>query len=305
LKKILCLLLGCVLLLSSCQGLKTEKEEGNKIIVAASFYPVYIFTLNLLDGIEQIQVQCMAEQNVGCLHDYTLTSGDVRLLNDSAVLVINGAGMEGFVEDVFSNTENLKIIDSSENVDLLCGDAHHEDGEHNHQHNHEGNSHIWLSVDNAKLQVENIKNGLLESFPQYSQQISTNYKSYIKRLDLLCEKRDAFSQQVKGARVVSFHKAYDYLALETGLHISATVESDEGGEPSAKKIAELTSVIENQQVKALFVEPYYEGSGAEILARETNLEVYTLNPVIRGEKALTAYEDIMSENYETILKAVK
>lgn len=305
-KKLLCLLLVCVFMFSSCQGIKTEKNDSGKITVAASFYPVYIFTLNLLDGIEQIQVECMAEQNIGCLHDYTLTSADVKLLNDSTVLVINGAGMEGFVEDVFSNAESLKIIDSSENIKLLCDEGHdHEEEEHNHTHGHEENSHIWLSVENAKIQVQNIKNGLLESFPQYSEKISDNYNSYIERLDLLCEKRDDFSRQVKGVKVVSFHQAYEYLAEETGLIVSATVESDEGGEPSAKQLAELSGQIEKEKTGALFVEPQYQGSAAEILQRETNIKVYVLNPVINGEKELTAYEDIMSANYETILKAVK
>ncbi len=303
-KKLLCLLLSCVLLLSSCQGIKVEKNDRGKTIVAASFYPVYIFTLNLLDGIEQIQVQCMAEQNIGCLHDYTLTSRDVKLLNDSAVLVINGAGMEGFVEDVFSNTENIRIIDSSENVDLLCTDDH-EDGSHSHEYNHQSNSHIWLSVENAKIQVKNIKNGLVEVFPEYSGKISENYKLYLERLDLLCEERNAFSRQVNGTEVISFHRAYEYLAAETGLHISATVESDEGGEPSAKEMAELVKTIEKEKIKALFVEPNYQGSAAEILHRETGIMVYELNPVINGEATLTAYEDIMSRNYKTILKAVK
>ncbi len=305
-KKLLCLLLACVLLLSSCQGMKTDKNDDGKIIIAASFYPVYIFTLNLADGIDEFQVQCMAEQNIGCLHDYTLTSKDVKLLNDSAVLVINGAGMEGFIEDVFANAENLKVIDSSKNVHLLCDEAdHHREEQHNHNHNHEGNSHIWLSVENAKIQVENIKNDLVELFPEYSEKISDNYNSYMNRLDLLCKERDSFSQQVKGSKVISFHRAYEYLAQETGLCISATVESDEGGEPSAKKLAGLIDIIEKEKVKALFLEPRYEGSGAEILQRETNVNVYVLNPVIKGEATLTAYEDIMSQNYKTILKAVK
>ena len=55
----------------------------------------------------------MAEQNIGCLHDYTLTSKDVRLLNDAAVLVINGAGMESFVEDAYKNVEDFDAAGSA------------------------------------------------------------------------------------------------------------------------------------------------------------------------------------------------
>ena len=63
--------------------------------------------------------------------------------------------------------------------------------------------------------------------------------------------------------------------------------------------------IEKDNIKALFVAPDYNGSAADILHRETNAEIYVINPVISGEAKLTAYEDIMKENYKTILKAVK
>ena len=55
----------------------------------------------------------------------------------------------------------------------------------------------------------------------------------------------------------------------------------------------------------MFVDPNYSGSAAEILERETNTEIYVINPVISGEEKLTAYEEVMKENYKTILKAVK
>ena len=77
----------------------------------------------------------MAEQNTGCLHDYQLLSRDARLISDADVFIINGAGMETFLEDVYLSVEDLTVIDSSENVDLLenC-DEHHEE---NHDEHHE------------------------------------------------------------------------------------------------------------------------------------------------------------------------
>ncbi len=301
-KKLMCVFLVSVLmLLSACTGNAPEPHK-NKVTVAASFYPVYIFTLNLLDGIEGVNVECMAEQSVGCLHDYNLTARDARLLSDARALVINGAGMEGFLEDAFDSVENLRVIDSSENIPLLCNEAHHNEAEHNHHH-HE-NSHIWLSVDNAKLQVENIKNGLVAELPEYEESIEKNYKDYIVRLDALIEKRDnvAFGEELPS--VISFHGAYEYLGEDIGFHIADTIESDEGAEPSAKELAHLVSEIKDNNIKALLVEPEYSGSVAEILSRETNIKIYTLNPVISGDSVLTAYEDIMNENYD-ILKAVK
>lgn len=291
----------CILFLSACTG-DIPQQEG-QIIVATSFYPVYIFTLNLLNGIDEVNVECMAEQSVGCLHDYTLTAKDAKLLSDAQVLVINGAGMERFLQDALGRVENLKVIDSSEDIELICNEEHHHEEEHD-DHHHE-NSHIWLSLVNAKKQVENIKKGLLKEFPQYENRIEENYSCYIKRIEVLEEEQKSVIPLVKSLEVISFHGAFEYLAEDIGFNISATIESDDGYEPSAKELAELSNKIKDNNIKALFVDPNYSGSAAEILGRETNTEIYVINPVISGEEKLTAYEDIMKENYKTILKAVK
>ena len=291
----------CILFLSACTG-NIPQQEG-EIIVATSFYPVYIFTLNLLNGIEEVNVECMAEQSVGCLHDYTLTAKDAKLLSDAKVLVINGAGMESFLQDAFQSVENLKVIDSSEKIELICNNEHHHEEQHN-DHHHE-NSHIWLSLENAKKQIKNIKNGLIKEFPQYESNIEENYSDYIKRLDSVNEERKSVLHFVRGFNAISFHGAFEYLAEDLGFNISGTIESDDGYEPSAKELANLSNKIQKYNIKALFVDPNYSGSAAEILERETNTKIYVINPVISGEEKLTAYEDIMIENYKTILKAVK
>ena len=296
------ILVAALLLLAGC-GARGERRSDEKT-VAASFYPVYIFTLNLLDGIDGVKVECMAEQTVGCLHDYNLLAGDVRLLSDADAFVINGAGMEMFITDVYRNVEGLQIIDSSTGIELLCGGCEHEEHEEHEGHDHENNAHIWLSVKNALKQVENIKNGLVEIFPEYESRITENYENYSARLNALYGELKAAAASLEGVSVISFHEAYVYMADELGLTILDSIESDEGGEPSAKELAALCDEIKEHNVKALFTEPQYNGSAAEILAAETGAKIFVLNPVVSGESELTAYEDIMKENIETIKKAV-
>lgn len=290
----------------------TAEKPTGKTVIAASFYPIYIFTMNLVDGIDGIVLECMAEENVGCLHDYQLLSKDARLLADAKILVINGAGMESFIEDAYENNENLFVIDSSEGIELLeneCeeeGHEHEHDHEHEHgrSHSHEANAHIWMSVENAEKQVENIASALCRELPEYSEKISANCEGYLKRLKSLKSELLKKCEGLGEFPVITFHEAYDYTAKELGLSVIASIESDEGGEPTAKELASLSNTIKEKGIKALFVEPYYKGSAANILARETGAEVYVLNPVTSGEKKLTAYEDIMRSNTETILKAV-
>ena len=307
-KRILSLMLMVVLVLSVCCSCNTPPITNDNILLVTSFYPIYIFTLNIVDGIDEINVSCMAEQNTGCLHDYQILSRDAKLIADADVFIINGAGMEAFLEDVYMSNENLRVVDSSEGVRLIenC-DEHHENHneETHHEHNHSVNSHIWMSPENAKIQVENIAEALASYYPQYKSEIEENKNDYINRLTKLSEELSEKARTLKNENIITFHESYDYLASEYGFNVVATVESHEGAQVSAKGLAQLVDIIEKHNVNVLFIEPDYKGSSAEILSNETGARVLTLNPVIKGEVSLTAYEDIMRENLETILKAVK
>ncbi len=300
-KKIISIFL-CIalLLLSGC----TAKAPQSEKLIAVSFYPVYIFTLNVVGDVKGIRIECMAEQNTGCLHDYTVTAKDARLLSDCDVFVVNGAGMEAFVQDLYETVENLNVLDSSEGTSIICSHSHHEEG-HTGNHHHRENSHIWMSVDNATIQVENICAGLCELFPQYKEAFRKNTDEYIGRLKSLRAEITAAGNTLSGEKVITFHNAYEYLFSDLGIHIIETIESDEGGEPSAKALGSLADTITAENINALFVEPDYDGSSAEILSNETGARVFVLNPVLKGEKNKTAYEDVMRRNLETILKAVK
>ena len=76
-----------------------EIEEDNFVIVT-SFYPVYIATMNLTEGMEAVEVVNLMSQQGGCLHDYQLTTHDMKQLERADVFIMNGAGMEGYIEEV-------------------------------------------------------------------------------------------------------------------------------------------------------------------------------------------------------------
>ncbi len=306
-KKAVSLILVLCLSVSLFASCKAEKEEDGKILLVTSFYPIYIFTLNITNGIDEIKTECMAESNVGCLHDYQLLSKDAKLVSDASAFIINGAGMELFLEDIYNSHKDLPVIDSSLNVHLIeeCEEhSHNEEVSDHHAHNHSVNSHIWLSVNNAVIQVENICDGLIKLYPEYENELKINTESYIERLEALKESLQKESVALKGKKIITFHEAFDYLAEDYSFIISETVTSHDGGEPSSKRLAHLSDVIKAENIKTLFVEVNSAGSAAEILKNETEAVICQLNPVTSGDKTLTSYEDIMKENMKSIVKAV-
>lgn len=308
-KKIVSVFLSLALLFSvAFAGCTDSQEAEGKNIVLTTFYPVYIFTLNLLDGIDDIKIVNMTENHNGCLHDYTLMPKDMKALAAAKAVVINGAGMEEFLEKAVEMSDAL-VIDSSVGIEIIGADEeddhkHESEDEHGHGHDHGVNSHIWMSPKNAVNQTENIAQGLIKVFPQYEEKISDNLEIYLQKLDTLNSKIKSELASCKGAEFISFHEAYDYFAADYALSFAASVDSDDGAEPGTKELVRLTELIKSKDIKAIFTEPDYQGSSAEVLSKETGVPVYTLNPVTSGDGAKDSYEKIMLENCETIKKAV-
>lgn len=308
-KKIIAAFLSLTLLFSlvftGCSG---NEENKDKNIVLTTFYPVYIFTLNLLDGIDGIEIVNMTENHNGCLHDYTLMPKDMKAIAAAKAVVINGAGMEEFLEKAVEMSD-APVIDSSVGIEIIGADKeddhdHESEEEHGHDHDHGGNAHIWMSPKNAAKQTENIAEGLIKVFPQYKEKITDNLKIYLQKLNALDSKIKAELAPCKGAEFISFHEAYDYFAADYSLSFAASVDSDDGAEPGTKELVRLTELIKSKDIKAIFTEPDYQGSSADVLSNETGVPVYTLNPVTSGDGAKDSYEKIMLENCETIKKAV-
>ncbi len=298
------------LILIFCSGCsKKAKGEEEKVKVVTSFYPMYIFTINLTNGIDGVEVQNLTQQNGGCIHDYHLLPKDMIALNDAVLFVTNGAGMEPFLDKVSNQIPNLPIVTASEGIKLISSthqnsDEHEKvDDDYNH-HNHEYNSHVWLSVPNAITQVENISKALKKALPNNAKKIESNKQEYIKRLKTLDTQIKNELESYKGTPIITFHQAYDYFAAEYDLLIMDSIETAHGDEPSAKQISQLSATIKEFNIPALFVEPEYKGTSAGILSSETGIKVYTLNPITSGDNSLTAYEDIMKSNLAVIKEAL-
>lgn len=142
----------------ACHGCAAQKDGQTTIVT--SFYPMYVLTLNVTDGVDGVTVQNMAEQNVGCLHDYQLQTRDMVALEGADALVINGGGMEQFMDKVISLRADLPVIDASEGIEMFPSDEEHDHDAHGHDdHDELYNAHVWLDPNRAMIQVQNIAAG--------------------------------------------------------------------------------------------------------------------------------------------------
>ena len=150
--------IAAVLLVCLFSGCGTQSETPE---IAATTLPVYEFTSRLCDG-TGLTVGRLITENVSCLHDYSLNVRQVRAAEAAEVIIINGAGLEEFMEDIL---HDKAVIDSSEGIELIeCEESHDHHEGHDHHH-HDTDSHIWLSPDNARSMSINICKGLKSRYP--------------------------------------------------------------------------------------------------------------------------------------------
>lgn len=291
-----CLLASLCLLLTGCGSTNTAGggKDGSFHIVT-SFYPMYVATINITQGVDGVTVTNMTKPQTGCLHDYQLMTEDMKTLEKADAFVINGAGMESFLDKVVEQQKNLKIIDASKGIELLKDDD-------------EENPHVWLSVTDAILQVKNIAEQLKAADPKHADAYEKNAAAYIKKLEALKAEMHAELDTVPNKDIVTFHEAFPYFAKEFGLNIISVVEREPGTEPTPAELQATIEQVKKLPVKVLFTEPQYSPSAAETIARETGAKIYTLDPVVTGEaneQALNAYIDTMKKNMETLKTALQ
>ena len=284
-KRILSALLCAAVCLTGFSGCGTPAKESSRLKLLASFYPIAIMALNITDGVEGVAVESMAQQQTGCLHDFQMTTADMKKAETADAFLINGAGMEGFLDKISDQLPELPVIDSSTGIPLIAsGEDHHHDGGEGHDHDQEDyNPHLWVSITNCMEQVRNLSEGIIALDPEHEAEYRENTETYLEKLSALRDKMHSALDHVKNKDIITFHEAFPYFAEEFGLHIAAVINREPDSQPSAKELADTIRLVRETGVKALFVEPLYPETSADIIAAETGAQVYVLDPAVSGE----------------------
>ena len=265
---------------------------GKTIKIVASFYPMYIITRNIVKGIPGVTVANLTPPMTGCLHDYTVTTNDMKKLADANIFVANGAGMESFLNRIVSQYPQVKILQLADGIPLIKGKGDEGD-----------NPHVWVSISDAITEVKNLGVDMEKVDFLHANLYHKNTEEYVGKLEALRQKMQAGLAKYKGSKIITFHEAFPYFAQEFGLDIAAVVEREPGSEPSAKELADTVDIVRKAGIKALFSEPQYPPSAAQTIAKETGATVYMLDPAVSGPDDLNAYLNIMEKNLEVLKDA--
>ena len=281
------IILVTAIVIGNFNRINDEKNDNLKIVT--SFYPIYIMTLNITNGAENVEVSNMAENYVGCIHDYTLTTTDLKKFENADIFVENGYDMEQFSQKIIDSYPNVKMIDSSTKImDFV-------------QEGEEVNPHFWTSIDNYILQVEAITDGLKELDSSNRDLFEQNKNAYVQKLQEL--KLEYESYNFGTNNVVSLNESFSYLFKFIGVNETLIKTDHENSSLSAETVREVIEEVKETGIQAIVIGQNDDDQNANLIARETGAKVYRLNDGMSGDGSLDSYINTMKENLE-ILKTM-
>ena len=290
------LLLSLILALTLLTGCSAPASFSQ---IAATTLPVYELTSRLCNSTD-ITVTRLVTESVSCLHDYSLNVGQVKAAESAEVIVMNGAGLEEFMEDILHDTEYL--IDASYGISLLeCEEESDHDHDHGHEdHNHDVDNHIWLSPVNASVMAQNICEGLCGIYPEQESIFRSNLNVLLSDLNALQVYGETQLADLSCRELITFHDGFGYFADSFDLTILRAIEEESGSEASAAELIELIEEVEHHKLPAIFTETSGSASAASVISRETGAAIHTLDMAMAGN----SYFDAMYHNIDTLKEAL-
>lgn len=197
----------------------------------------------------------------------------VRVLNKADLLIESGAELEaGWLPTLVTAARNAKIQGTRQGhlvlapsvklidvptgpVDRSMGDVHPT-----------GNPHFWLDPRNGKIIAQRIATALAELDPKNASVYHKNRIAFESKIDSKLAEWEKKLEPLRGAKVITYHKTYEYLAAAFGLEVVAQLEPKPGIEPSATHIAHLVQQSKSAGVKFVIIEPYRPRRSAEQVA---------------------------------------
>ena len=292
--RLLLILTALSLALTGCSAQPAEPDSTLHIL--ATTYPVYLFTTAVTQDVQGIEVDLLVNAQTSCLHDYTLTVKDMKAIDAAHVIVMSGAGLEDFMADALALSD-ADVIDCSQAVELLPTLEHR--GHDGHDHDEEYDPHYWMDPHRAGQAVEHIAGQLsaldADNAGAYAHNCAAAL-SALERIDPV--RRDGVFPPYP---LITFHDGFQYFAHAFGFELVRAIEEEEGATASAREIGEVSALVEERGIAAIFTEVNGPTATARAIARETGCAVAALDMLMSGSgQGIGPYIDAITTNLGAI-----
>lgn len=249
-------------------GCISQTEDTAQVRAATTIIPLGEFVSAV--GGERVDVSVLVPPGAEP-HTFEPSPSQIRQIADADIYFKNGVGLESWMDNIIGVNPNMLVVDTSNGVSLIADtvDVSSADGIG------AMDNHIWLSPRRAMIQVQNICDGLIEVDPAGRDYYINNRDNYIAKLKELDAYLNSTFAGTKKKKFVVLHPAWIYFARDYGLEqIAIEVEEKE---PGPRYLAEVVNVARANNITTVFVEPQYNPKLAEVIAKEINGKVVSID----------------------------
>jgi len=215
-----------------------------------------------------------------------------------------GMELENWAQQIIDGSRNssLDVVDLSAKIvklevptrlDASQGDVHRF-----------GNPHYWLDPRNVRVIMEQIVAALSRVSPADAATFRSNADAYLRRLDGKIAGWEAVMKPLAGRSIVTFHRSWPYFAAWAGLTVVEQVEPKPGVPPTPSHTAEVIDLMRKSGIKAIVVEPFYDASAPEQIARATGARVLRLPTSVGGVEQAKDYITMMDYTVASLAAAL-
>ncbi|MGZ8416620.1 MAG: metal ABC transporter substrate-binding protein [Methyloceanibacter sp.] len=207
----------------------------------------------------------------GDAHVFSPTPADAKTLAGAQLFFVNGLGFEGWMERLEKSSGfKGKTIVASTGVKPRS------------MVEEEGGTpetitdpHAWQDLENGKLYVANIRDGLIAADPDGKSVYEANAAKY---LDAIAKEEMAVKQALAALpeasrKIITSHDAFGYFGAAYGLEIIAPEGVSTESEASAQDVAKIIRQIREEKIQAVFIENITDHRLLDQIARETGAKI--------------------------------
>ena len=200
-------------------------------------------------------------------------------LNRADLLVFGGAELEsGWLPALLQSSRNpriaanapghvvaaegIRMLEVPATLDRSAGDVHAQ-----------GNPHFLLDPLNAKIVASRIAERLAQIAPASATKFRSNAANFGVAIDTKLAEWQRQLAPFSGAKIVTYHRDFIYLAERFNLDVIETLEPKPGIAPSPAHLARVISTMKSANARVILVQPFQNKRTAETVARQTGAVV--------------------------------
>ena len=300
-------------------------DEGKTISVVTTIFPEYDWVRQVVGSNDNVEITMLLDNGVD-LHSYQPTAEDIMKIASCDLFIYVGGESDEWVEDALAESTNpdMKVINlletlgdkvqEEEVVEGMEAEEEEEEGEEGEEEEVEYDEHVWLSLKNAEILVDEIANQLAAIDADSADTYKTNAGNYVSELTALDEKyATAVSEGNTDTILFGDRFPFRYLVDDYGLNyyaafVGCSAETEASFETInflSEKVDEIglntVLTIENSDQKiAETIISNTKNKDAQILAMDS-MQTTTSEDVANG----VTYLSVMEDNLKVLTEALK